>query len=137
MGLAELFPDLAPPLKSLADRLVDLLPLARRHYYHRDQRGRWSIKSVLQTIASELAYHALDVQSGTAAQASYLKAIDSGATVERKDELRRGLLAYCERDTLAMKVILEKLVLNAALRASAHINVSIQGEEAAGAGPAS
>lgn len=121
MGLAELFPDLAPALTSLADRLVDLLPPARRHYYHRDQRGSWSIKAVLPTIAPELAYNTLDVQSGTDAQASYLEAIDPETTVERTAELRRGLFAYCERDTLAMKVILDKLERHAGLPASANV----------------
>jgi hypothetical protein len=137
IGLAELFPDLAAALTSLADRLVDLLPLARRHYYHRDQRGSWSIKAVLPTIAPELAYDTLDVQSGTDAQQAYLEAIDPGAAVERKAELRRGLLAYCERDTLAMKVILEKLVLRGSATASADVSISIQEEEAEEGGPAS
>lgn len=110
IGLAGQFPDLAEGLTSLAGRLVDLLPVARRHYYHRDQRGSWSIKAVLQTIAPELGYEGLDVHSGTDAQAAYLEAIRPETSMARKAELRDGLLAYCERDTLAMKVILARLL---------------------------
>ena len=39
IGLATLFPDVAPALTNLAARLVDSLPIVRRHYYHRDMRG--------------------------------------------------------------------------------------------------
>ena len=31
--------------------MVDLLPIYRNHYYHRDMRGSWSIKAVLPTVA--------------------------------------------------------------------------------------
>ena len=111
LGLAVLFPDLAPPLRSLAERLVDLLPVVRRHYYHRDQRGSWSIKTVLPTIAPELDYSALaEVRSGTDAQAGYAEAIDPATSPERGAEIRARLLAYCARDTLAMMVVLQRLV---------------------------
>lgn len=38
----------------LVDRLEDLLPITRKHYYHPDMKGSWSIKSVLPTVASIL-----------------------------------------------------------------------------------
>ena len=111
MRLADLFPGLAAPLRRLADRLVDLLPVVRRHYYHRDQRGSWSIKAVLPTLAPELGYdHLVDVKSGTDAQAGYVEAITPGTAPERRAAIRAALLAYCERDTLAMKIVLERLL---------------------------
>jgi len=36
--------------------LVDLLPVTRAAYYHRDMRGSWSIKSVMPTIDAKLGY---------------------------------------------------------------------------------
>jgi hypothetical protein len=109
LGLAALFPDLAPALTSLADRLVDLLPVVRRHYYHRDMRGSWSLKAVLPTLGVA-GYDELDeVKSGTDAQAGYLEAIDPATDAERRDALRQALLAYCERDTEAMLVVLDRL----------------------------
>lgn len=111
LGLASMFPDLALALRDIADRLVDLLPVVRRHYYHREMRGSWSIKAVLPTLAPELAYDGLDgVKSGTDAQAAFLEAIAVGTSDQRREELRAALLGYCKRDTLAMKVVLQRLL---------------------------
>lgn len=109
MGLAALFPDLAPALENIAARLVDLLPVARRHYYTRDMRGSWSIKAVLPTL-SGLGYDNLvEVKSGTDAQAGYIQAIDPAASPERVEALRVALLDYCRRDTEAMMIVLDAL----------------------------
>lgn len=108
--LARRFPDLAPALHSLADRTVDLLPVVRRHYYHRDMRGSWSLKAVLPTVAPELDYGTLEgVKSGTEAQEAYLEAIDPGTSAARASDVRQALLDYCELDTRAMMVTLERL----------------------------
>lgn len=100
--LAALFPGHAADLLAIADRMVDLLPLYRRHYYHRDMRGSWSIKAVLPTIAPELDYRGLEVGDGGEAQKAYLQACDPATTAEHREGLRSQLLAYCERDTWAM-----------------------------------
>jgi hypothetical protein len=100
--LAETLPARAQALLALVDRMVDLLPIYRGHYYHRDMRGSWSIKAVLPTVAPDLDYSNLDVGDGGAAQSAYLEAIDPATLTERREELRVHLLAYCERDTLAM-----------------------------------
>ncbi len=101
-SLAIIFPDLADPLTKLASRCTDLLTIAREHYYHRDMKGSWSIKAVLPTVAPDLDYANLDVQHGTMAQDAYLEAIHPDTLPARKAVLRRGLLAYCQRDTLAL-----------------------------------
>lgn len=109
LGLAARVPKLAGPLTSLTGRLVDLLPIARRHYYHRDMRGSWSIKAVLPTLGVP-GYDALgEVRSGTDAQAGYIEAIDPATTAERHADLRTALLAYCARDTEAMMIVLDRL----------------------------
>jgi len=100
--LAQHFPHHAEGLLAIIDRMVDLLPVFRRHYYHRDMLGSWSIKAVLPTIAPDLAYNDLEVDGGIAAQSAWLEAVDPGTSPERKSTLHRQLLAYCERDTLAM-----------------------------------
>ena len=108
--LASVVPEHALALRSLASRLVDLLSVARRHYYHRDMRGSWSIKAVLPTLAPELDYALLDgTKSGVEAQDAYLEAIDPATPPERREPLRRELLDYCRLDTLAMVVALERL----------------------------
>lgn len=97
------FTDLEPALTAIMERLVDLLPITRDHYYHPDMLGSWSIKAVLPTIAPDLDYGSLEaVQDGGQAQVAFGEAIAKETTEERKAQLRTGLLAYCERDTEAM-----------------------------------
>ena len=107
--LAAAFPDLAPALDTLAARLVDLLPVTRAHWYHRDQRGSWSIKAVLPTIAAELDYATLEVKDGANAQAAYLEAADPATSANRREALDYALRAYCGRDTEAMVVVARAL----------------------------
>lgn len=101
--LAKRFPRMARPLLAINDRLVDLEPIARAHYYHPDQQGSWSLKSVLPTIAPDLSYDNLEgVQDGGMAMNVYHEAIYPETTPARKAEIERQLLVYCHRDTEAM-----------------------------------
>jgi len=100
--LAALFPELGEPIHGIMARIVDLLPIARAHYYHPDQHGSWSIKAVLPTIAPELAYDGLMVADGRMAQSAFQEIIDPLTITEQRQALRQALLDYCERDTLAM-----------------------------------
>ena len=100
--LAGWFPDLAKPLLALEATTVDLLPVTREHWYHRDQRGSWSIKAVLPTIAPELDYSSLEVKGGGNAQEAWLEAAAPGCDPLRREALVDALKAYCERDTWAM-----------------------------------
>lgn len=102
-GLAERFPRLATELSALAERMVDLLPVARGHYYHPSQRGSWSIKSVLPAICPDLRYDDLDgIRDGGTAMTAFLEAIAPEATAARKGEIDRQLRAYCALDTQAL-----------------------------------
>ena len=108
-SLAARLPDLASRLRAVQSRLVDLLPLVREHYYHPDMCGSWSLKSVLPTVAPELAYSEGlgDVQEGLAAQDAWaalsgLAPEAAGWAEPRRQSLREALFAYCARDTLAV-----------------------------------
>ena len=108
--LAERFPDLAPALASMADRLFDLLELARAHYYHPGMMGSWSIKKVLPTIAPDMDYAGLaDVRSGDMVEPVWFEMIAPDTTAERREALAAALSTYCERDTLAMVRVAEFL----------------------------
>ena len=107
--LAAVFPDLAPALLGVAERVVDLLPVTRANWYHRDQRGSWSIKAVLPTIAVEMDYAGLEVKDGGSAQEAYIEAIASNTSDARRMALDAALRAYCGRDTEAMIVLARRL----------------------------
>ena len=96
------FPDLAPVLHAAIDRVVDLLPITRAHYYHPDMRGSWSIKAVLPTIAPDLAYDRLTVSDGSMAQEAFREIMLNETTEDRRMQLRQALLEYCALDTWAM-----------------------------------
>lgn len=101
--LAARLPDLKVDLHGLRERLFDLLPLVRQHYYHPDMRGSFSIKAVLPTLAPDLDYTALDrVQDGIGAQIAYEKLLDPSIDPDTRASIAADLLAYCRLDTLAM-----------------------------------
>jgi len=87
----------------LNERIVDLLPVAREHYYHPSQQGSWSIKAVLPALCPELQYDVLDgVKNGGLAMEAFEEAIAPQTSQPRKADLEKQLLAYCELDTYAL-----------------------------------
>jgi hypothetical protein len=93
---------------SISERLFDLHPPTKQHYYHPAMDGSWSLKAVLPTVAPDLSYAALgEVQDGLAAQSAYLEAIAPETTAPRRAALRRSLLDYCCQDTLALVRLVE------------------------------
>ncbi len=102
-ALAEALPDLGPELQRLRHRLVDLYALTRAHVYHPEFRGSFSIKNVAPALAPGFGWSGLgDVAEGGAAAASFAELARGGMPPEAAERTRRELLAYCERDTLAM-----------------------------------
>lgn len=101
--LAGRFSKLKSELLAINDRIVDLYPIAKRHYYHPDQCGSWSIKKVLPAIAPELSYEELEgVQDGGMAMDAYLEAIAKETPAARKKEIEIQLQSYCKLDTFAL-----------------------------------
>ena len=108
--LASRLKRLATQLLAIEARLVDLLPIVERHYYHPSQQGSWSIKQVLPALCPELSYSNLDgVRNGGMAMLAYREAIASSTAPVRRDEIEQQLLRYCELDTWAMVRIWEAL----------------------------
>ena len=99
----ELFPDLAERFTALLDRVVDLLRIVRSHVAHPDFNGSYSMKSVAPAVAPEVTYGDLDIADGGGASAAFYRiAADPTLSPEARDGLRRSLLKYCQRDTLAL-----------------------------------
>jgi hypothetical protein len=104
--LADRLPGQSQALLNLAERLVDLWPITKDAYYHRDMKGSWSIKAVLPTIAPELDYDELeDVQEGSAAQLAFVELRGAALRAERREQLIQALREYCRRDTWGMVVL--------------------------------
>ena len=101
--LKDLFPELEEPLDAIIDRLYDLHPVVKEHYYHPKMLGSWSIKAVMPTIRPAMDYARLEgIKEGTAASDGFIEAIHPGTDLARKAELEEQLLRYCKFDTEAM-----------------------------------
>ncbi|HRQ41893.1 MAG TPA: DUF2779 domain-containing protein [Chloroflexota bacterium] len=101
LELADAFPEYAPRLLGMVNRLWDQLDIFKKYY--RDYRfgGSNSLKSVLPVVAPALSYQSLAVQNGEQAQTVWEQMIGEGDTAV-KDQLAGQLRAYCHLDTLAM-----------------------------------
>jgi hypothetical protein len=111
--LADLFPDLAEHLRSIADGIIDLLvPFQNGYYYKKAMGGSFSIKVVLPAIFPNdptLNYRNLDgVHNGSEAMDIFPKIKDMPK--EEAEKIRESLLKYCYLDTFGMVKIWEELV---------------------------
>jgi hypothetical protein len=102
--LAIRHPGYAKVVREYVDRIVDLHPLVKAHFYHPAMEGSFSIKKVLPVVAPDLDYAKLDeVQEGTGAQVAYIEAaLDRTTAPDRKLQLGQTLRIYCRQDTWAM-----------------------------------
>lgn len=110
--MANCFPEHADGLNALLPRLVDPLPLMRENVYDVGFQGHFGLKWVAPSLLGKgFSYEGMNVADGTAAQRAYMELVKFDDE-ERKQRLRADMLAYCEKDTLAMVRCVEWLRLN-------------------------
>jgi hypothetical protein len=111
-ALARQFPDLAPSLNAIIERLADLLPIVCGAIYHSDFQFSNSIKKVAPALCPGFGYDDLEgIADGSAAAAAFVQlASASISDIAEVDQLRRAFLAYCKRDTLAMVEVHRALI---------------------------
>lgn len=109
--LANALPDQAVALRDIISRLADPLPVVREHVYHPEFDGSFSLKSVLPALVPDLGYDDLAIAEGESASRELMRLVVDDGTLPLADRvIKRGeLLRYCERDTLAMVRVLERL----------------------------
>ena len=107
--LAELLPHLQDALNGLSERYVDLLGMVREHYYHPAFHGSYSLKAVLPALVPDLTYKDLEIREGSVASLYYARMIDPEVSTAEAGALRQAMLAYCERDTLALVRVVDAL----------------------------
>ncbi len=107
--LANWFPEFRDRIEKIQERLWDLLPFLKKHIYHPQFRGSFSLKAVLPALVPDLSYDDMEVSHGGAAGLAWDRMIRGGLVPDERHQLRSALLAYCRQDTLAMVKILEWL----------------------------
>jgi len=109
--LGRMLPKHAKRLRSINERMYDLMQIVKGGYYV-DSRfeGSASLKMVLPVLCPDLSYEDLVIQEGETASASWAVLTDPKTSPTIKKRLKRDMLAYCERDTLAMVRLYEKFL---------------------------
>ncbi|MCL7765348.1 DUF2779 domain-containing protein [Polaribacter sp. Z014] len=95
------FPKYATELEGIKNRLVDLLPIFKKHLLTERTKKSASLKVVLPTFLPQLSYQDLDIQHGMAAMDVY-RNLSSSINNEEYEQKRKNMLAYCKLDTLAV-----------------------------------
>lgn len=104
--LAAIFPQYAPEIEAIMDRIVDLIiPFRSRQYYDPEQRGSYSIKHVLPALVPGFSYEGLEIADGGSASTAF-RNLYSEADKQKTEHVRQNLLKYCKMDTLAMVEIM-------------------------------
>lgn len=106
--LARLVPEKRAFLDDVNARTRDLMKPFEEDYVDGRFGGSTSIKKVLPVLVPDLKYNASEIHDGTGALDAW-KSLISRNDTDKKAEIRRQLLAYCELDTLAMVEIYKVL----------------------------
>ena len=113
---------LPSPLKQallrIVDRLWDLFPIIRDHYYHPAFGGSYSIKAVLPAMIPSLAYDDLMIKEGGHAASQYYRMVFMERDWVERATIEEALLRYCARDTLAMVELRRALMQKAMMEAN-------------------
>ncbi len=109
MDMAAWFPDLAPQLNAIEQRLYDLLPTVRANVKHPGFHNSYSLKSVAPVLVPGFGYDDLDIAGGGDAQGAMNLMMRGRIVAEEVPAIRERLLRYCERDTEATARILQAL----------------------------
>jgi hypothetical protein len=107
--IARDFPEYAPAIDKILERIVDLMVIfSSKDYYTPEMKGSYSIKKVLPALVPGFGYDGLDIAEGGAASNAFA-GLYKEKDPERIAKVRTDLLAYCKMDTLAMVKIMEVL----------------------------
>ncbi|HXH51245.1 MAG TPA: DUF2779 domain-containing protein, partial [Terriglobia bacterium] len=107
--LAGWLPEYAGRIEQVRARLWDLLDTVRKNVYHPRFRGSFSLKSVLPALVPDMTYEGMEVSEGEEAGLAWEKMVRGQVGAKEKARLRKALLEYCRKDTLAMARLLDFL----------------------------
>jgi hypothetical protein len=107
--LADAFPEHADWIDNVKRRFVDLLrPFQNFSYYHPEQHGSASIKSVLPVLTGR-SYAGLEIQEGGQANMEFLRVHFGDVTAAERQKVREQLERYCGQDTEGMIWLVDAL----------------------------
>jgi Domain of unknown function(DUF2779) len=106
---AELLPEYESWVATVNQRIVDLLnPFKAFNFYHPNQRGSASMKSVLPALTGK-DYGHLEIQEGNMASREFVRVTFGDVNESERRRVRQALEMYCSQDTEGMVWILDEL----------------------------
>jgi hypothetical protein len=88
---------------------VDLLvPFRNFDYYHPDQLGHASLKSVLPALTGK-SYEGMEIADGATANLEFMRVTFGEVSAAERNRVRAALEKYCALDTGGMVEIVRKL----------------------------
>lgn len=107
--LADTFPQYAPQLESMINRMEDLqIPFVTGTVYNIHMRGQWSLKSLMEFQDDE-GYRNLDIRQGMDAVFQW-RLLDYSDENTDREKIINDLKAYCGMDSYAMVVVYKWLL---------------------------
>ncbi|HXW92953.1 MAG TPA: DUF2779 domain-containing protein [Terriglobales bacterium] len=107
--LAAWLPGFGERIRKIQARLWDLLPVVRDHVYHPEFMGSYSLKSVLPAFVPEMTYNGMQVANGQDAGLAWESLVRGHLDCDERGRIRRALLDYCGKDTLALAALVKHL----------------------------
>ncbi|MCX7919963.1 MAG: DUF2779 domain-containing protein [bacterium] len=112
---AKRFPEYQPWVESIIPRFVDLLkPFQSFAYYHPNQNGSASLKSVMPALIGK-GYDDMEISDGEEAGREFLRVTYTEVTPEEQTRVRTALARYCNQDTeglMGILIALNNLISN-------------------------
>ena len=100
--LINVVPELEEQLRNIISRIVDLEAILKFNYYDKRFHGRTSIKKVLPVMIPQMNYDHLKIGEGGSALSMFAYMAMGMYSKEKEEEIKKNLLEYCKRDTLAL-----------------------------------
>jgi hypothetical protein len=91
--------------------VVDTKKIVRENFYSPLMNGSTSIKEVVKAIPGDIVYNKDDNMAGGAdAMLAWFLYTDPKTSKEEKNELKKNLIEYCSKDTLAIYHLIKYLL---------------------------
>lgn len=108
-GCAVSYPKYSEWVARIKQRVIDLLgPFKSFYYYHPEQNGSASLKSVLPALTGK-GYAGMEIADGGTASREYARVTFGDVSEEERRKVRKDLVEYCGLDTEGMIWIVEEL----------------------------
>ncbi|AUB31429.1 DUF2779 domain-containing protein [Spiroplasma floricola] len=110
------YPEFSAPLEFIYNNTIDLMEFFKKAknnwiIYHPNFRGSYSIKKTQPALDHSLSYKDLKINKGDKASQTFRQFLDNVIDQQEYEIiLKEDMLKYCDRDTLAMIVVLQRVV---------------------------